>query len=160
MALRAVPPPTEDVQPHDPETVRRRELEATRQQVYARRRDIIEAQIRSAVGLVHFMKRNPLSGKWERLDDPEEIESVLNDPNMADGTHYHLAVRDPNNAAAALLLAYALDHPKKPSEQVEVTVRDGDLKSRIDAARARVSAAKAVSGVVIARVTGDGEGSK
>lgn len=93
---------------------------ALRAQVYARQREIVEAQIVSAVGIVHFMKRDPYSGKFERLTDSDEMKKLLNDPNAEEGTHYMLAAKDPSHQAAALLLAYALDQPRKPAESLDV----------------------------------------
>jgi hypothetical protein len=128
------------------EAAKQAALEEVRRRVIDRLGEMVEAQIRSSVGIVHFMARDPYSGKFERLTDQNDITKRLNEPNAREGVNgtYYLATKDPNNQAFMGLLAYALDQPKKPAEDHTVHLTT-DLQSKVDAARRRVHADHAKS---------------
>lgn len=108
------------------EAAKQRQLALAREQIYEAQPAIIAAMIKIALGSVHLMKRDEYgSGKFERITDPDEAWAILNNEKFKEGTHFTLATKDPSVQAADLLLAYALDTPRKPPDALGVT---GTLK--------------------------------
>ena len=80
---------------------------------------LIEAQIRTALGVRHFVLREP-DGKFKRVTTPATITRILNAPPGKYEFH-DIWVRDPNTAAFKDLMDRAFD---KPSEHIALTVPD------------------------------------
>ena len=82
---------------------------------------LIEAQIRAALGVRHFVLRKP-NGKFKRVTHPATITRILNAP---EGKYeYHdIWVRDPSTQAFRDLMDRALD---KPAEHIAVTVNEDE----------------------------------
>ena len=100
--------------------------EAVRQRITERLVPIVDAQIDAALGIKHFMARNPQTGEWKRLQSFREIEQALNDPRAKDGSTYYIHTKDPNVQSARELLDRAIDRPREALEVVHdggVTVR-------------------------------------
>jgi hypothetical protein len=79
---------------------------------------MLKAQIAHATGVQHFFLRDPSTGQFKRITDPDEIEAALNAPNASEGSTYWIFSKDPNVQAFTDLLNRALD---KPTEQMHVT---------------------------------------
>lgn len=112
--------------------------EAVRQRITARLTPIVDAQIDSAIGIKHFMLRNPESGLWERISDPDQIVKALNHPKAKQGSTYLIYTRDPNAKAASDMLAYAIDRPRDPVD-IGVTEDAAQLIELLLAGRARAA---------------------
>lgn len=109
--------------------------EAVRTMVLRKLGPLIDAQISNALGINHFMLRDPKTGHFERVTDVNQIQEALNAPNAAEGSTYFIHSKDPQVQALQLLLAYALDKPKEQDIEVQVTHLVDD---RIRAARTRL----------------------
>lgn len=96
---------------------------------------LVEAQIHNALGINHFMLRDPKTGHFERVTDVNQIQAALNAPGAAEGSTFFIHSKDPQVQALQLLLAYALDKPKEQEIEVVVTHQVDD---RIRAARQRL----------------------
>ena len=94
--------------------------EAVRQRITQRMMPIVDAQIDSAIGISHFMLRDPDTGQWERVNDPDQIVAALNDPRAKQGSTFRIYVKDPNANAARDMLAYAIDKPKEQLQEIKV----------------------------------------
>lgn len=88
-----------------------------RDMVIAELRPIVRATIKAATGIDHFMLRDPLTGQFKRLTDPDEIEAALNHPDAEEGSTYWIYTKDPNTQAAADLFNRVIG---KPIEEVKV----------------------------------------
>ncbi len=88
-----------------------------------RMRDIVEGQIAKAVGVSHFMLRDPESGQWRRLTDPDEIQAALNHPNAAHGSTYFIHTKDPDVPAITDILNRCMDKPKEQEQTVDVNAK-------------------------------------
>ena len=107
-----------------------------RQMVYARLPQLVNAQLASAEGIAHFMLRDPESGQFQRLTDPDQIQAALNAPNAAEGSTYYIFTKDPSIQAFTDLANRALD---KPVESVDMNISgDAELLAKLHAARKRV----------------------
>lgn len=82
---------------------------------------MIDAQIANASGISHFMLRDPKTGKFERISNPDQIQAALNAEGAEEGSSYYIWTKDPSVQAFTDLLNRTLD---KPSEHVEVTGKD------------------------------------
>lgn len=111
--------------------------EAVRALVLRKLGPLVEAQIQNALGISHFMLRDPKTGHFERVTDVNQIQAALNAPNAAEGSTFFIHSKDPQVQALQLLLAYALDKPKE--QEIEVTVTH-QVDDRIRAARQRLRA--------------------
>jgi hypothetical protein len=89
--------------------------ELVRQMITECLKPMIKAQIANASGVQHFFLRDPSTGQFKRIMDPDEIESALNAPNASEGSTYWIFSKDPNVQAFTDLLNRAID---KPAEQV------------------------------------------
>lgn len=115
--------------------------EAARVRITQRVNEIIDAQVDSAVGIVHMMVRDPETGQWVRVTSASKIAEALNHPKAKDGSTYWIYTKDPNPASARDMLAYALDKPKEQAQDVNVTHTEAHvatlLEARQRAARSR-----------------------
>jgi len=95
---------------------------------------LLEAQEARALGLVHFMLRDPASGEWKRLTDPDEIKQAMNDPRAESGSTYRIHTKDPDGKDITDVLNRIIDKPKEQAQ--ELIVSDGDkVRERINALR-------------------------
>lgn len=94
--------------------------ELLRQIVTAEMEPLIKAQLANAKGIQHFFLRDPRTGQFTRITDPDVIEAAL---NSGDTNSYWINTKDPNVQAFADLMNRALD---KPAEHVTV---GGDSKA-------------------------------
>jgi hypothetical protein len=83
---------------------------------------MIKAQIANASGVQHFFLRDPSTGQFKRITDPDEIEAALNAEDAGEGSTYWIFSKDPNVQAFTDLLNRALD---KPAEHVQVAGSEG-----------------------------------
>ena len=86
-------------------------------------REIVQAQVAKAMGVSHFMLRDPESGQWKRLTDPDEIQAALNHPNAEAGSTYYIHTKDPDAAAITDIWNRVMDKPKEQPQEVEAQVR-------------------------------------
>ena len=86
---------------------------------------LIEAQIRTALGVRHFVLREP-DGKFKRVTTPATITRILNAPPGKYEFH-DIWVRDPNTAAFKDLMDRTID---KPAEYIELQVNDEEERIR------------------------------
>lgn len=84
-----------------------------------------DAQMAKAVGVSHFMLRDPASGQWRRLTDPDEIQAALNHPSAEQGSTYYIHTKDPDAAAIANILDRVMDKPQDQPKKLEL---EGTLK--------------------------------
>jgi len=77
---------------------------------------MIDAQIASAQGISHFMKRDPKTGKFERITELAQIEAALNAEDAEEGSSYWIWTKDPSTAAWTDLANRAIDKPIEPVE--------------------------------------------
>ncbi len=96
--------------------------EALRQIVLNEMGEMTAAQIAAAKGLSHFILRDPKTGKFERVTDPDRIVEALNADEAKQGSTFYIHTKDPSVQAFTDLMNRALD---KPAEQVKVTGEDG-----------------------------------
>lgn len=112
--------------------------EAVRVRITERMMPLVDAQIDSAIGISHFMLRDPKTGQWERVTDPDQIVRALNDPRAKSGSTYLVYTKDPNAQAARDMLAYAVDRPKEQPMEIQVTDTEA-LLARLDRGRQRLA---------------------
>jgi len=106
-----------------PETLQREDGKALlREMVLNDLGPIVRALIGKAKGINHFMLRDPVTGQWQRLEDPVQIAAALNAPGAAEGSTYWIHTKDPDVAAAKDILDRSIG---KPIEEVNV---DGAMK--------------------------------
>ena len=70
--------------------------ELVRQMITERLEPMIKAQIANACGVQHFFLRDPSTGQFKRITDPDEIETALNAENDGEGSTYWIFRKDPN----------------------------------------------------------------
>ncbi len=93
---------------------------------------LLEAQAARALGLSHFMLRDPETGEWSRLTDPDDIAQAMNDPRGEAGSTYRIHTKDPDGKDITDILNRCLDKPKE--QEQEVIVHDGDrIRERLEA---------------------------
>lgn len=80
------------------------------------------AQVAAAKGVSHFILRDPKTGKFERVTDPERIVLALNADGAEEGSTFYIHTKDPSTQAYTDLMNRLLD---KPAEQVKHTGEDG-----------------------------------
>ena len=114
--------------------------EAARVRITQRINEIIDAQVDAAIGINHFMVRDPETGQWQRLTSAKKIEAALNHPKAAEGSTFWIYTKDPNSGSARDMLAYAIDKPKEQLQEIAVTNTDALVKQLLDG---RQRAAKA-----------------
>lgn len=77
---------------------------------------LVDAQIANAQGISHFMKRDPKTGKFERITELSQIEAALNAEGAEEGSSYWIWTKDPSTAAFTDLMNRAIDKPVEPVE--------------------------------------------
>lgn len=97
-----------------------------RQMVIERLAPLVRAQMDVATGISHFMLRDPETGEFRRLTDPEEIEKALNAPGASEGSTYWIYTKDPQTPAFTALMDRAIG---KPIEEIQADVT-GDVTYR------------------------------
>src|SRR5215831_9967144 len=101
--------------------------EFVRQVVTEHLESLLAAQIANACGVQHFFLRDPSTGQFKRITDPDEIETALNAEDAGEGSTYWIFSKDPNVQALTDLLNRCID---KPAEHVQVTGDGGPLVIR------------------------------
>lgn len=94
--------------------------EALRQIVLAKMEKLVAAQMDNAIGVSHFLLRDPKTGKFERLTDPEQIQAALNAEGAEEGSTYYVYTKDPSVQAFTDLMNRALDKPKEQEQELEI----------------------------------------
>lgn len=118
-------------------TLERKEAakEILRELVLDRLAPLVRAQIDSAMGISHFMLRDPETGQFRRLTNEIEIEAALNAPGAAEGSTYWIYTKDPQTPAFTTLMDRAMG---KPTEEMRVEHSgEVDLIERVRKARER-----------------------
>lgn len=115
--------------------------EAVRQRITQRIFPLVDAQIDSAIGIKHFMLRDPLTGQWQRITDPDEIVAALNHPKARHGSTYLIYTKDPNSQAAREMLDRAIDRPKEQALEVKLDASE-EMIAALQAGRQRAAKAK------------------
>lgn len=95
--------------------------EALRQIVLKHMNAMTEAQVASAKGLNHFILRDPKSGKFERVTDPDRIVEALNAEGAEQGSTFYIHTKDPSTQAYTDLMNRALDKPKEQEQDLNVS---------------------------------------
>ena len=95
---------------------------ALREVVLEQLRPLVKAQLDNAMGVSHFLLRDPKSGKFERITDPDQIQAALNADGAQEGSTYYIYTKDPSVQAFTDLMNRTLD---KPAEHVEMTGAEG-----------------------------------
>ena len=104
-----------------PKTLQREEGKRLLQErVLAQLGPIVDALIGKAKGINHFMLRDPVTGQWQRLEDPVQIAAALNAPGAAEGSTYWIHTKDPDVAAAKDILDRSIG---KPIEEIQADVK-------------------------------------
>jgi len=84
---------------------------------------LLQAQEARALGLVHFMLRDPESGEWRRLTDPDDIAAAMNDPRSEQGSTYRTHTKDPDGKDITDVLNRCLDKPKEQEQDVAIDAK-------------------------------------
>ncbi len=84
---------------------------------------LLEAQEARALGLQHFMLRDPETGMWLHVEDPKEIAAALNDPRAEKGSTYRIHTKDPDGRDITDILNRIIDKPKEQEQEVLAQVR-------------------------------------
>ena len=90
--------------------------EFIRQQVTARLLPLLHAQMDAAMGISHFMLRDPKTGQFQMLTDPDQIAAALNTPGSKEGSTYYIYTKDPSTPAWTDLANRAYDKPIEREE--------------------------------------------
>lgn len=93
--------------------------EELRKMVVAELGPMTAAQIANAKGLAHFMLRDPETGQFQRLTDPDQIQAALNATGAKEGSTYYIWTKDPSIQSFTDLMNRSLD---KPTESVDMNV--------------------------------------
>jgi len=112
-------------------------LALLRQKVTEQIEPLLEAQIDNAIGIKHFMLRDPKSGRFQRITDEDTIERALNEGE--EGSHFWIYTKDPSVQAFTDLMNRTIG---KPAEHVDVgsgsiQIRWMDTEERLLAGRKR-----------------------
>ena len=107
-----------------------------RERVLPKLEPLVDAQIDAAIGVRHFFLRDPKTGRFQRVTDPDRIDEALNAD--VEGSYYYVYTKDPSIQAFTDLMNRVID---KPTEQVDVAVTHGDeeIVAALKAARLRVA---------------------
>lgn len=119
-------------------TLAKEELRAIlREEVAKSWRPMIRAQVDNCTGISHFMLRDPESGQFKRLTDPDQIAAALNAPNAAEGSTYYIYAKDPSIQAFTDLANRTID---KPTETMDVHVTGDEARlQRLQEGRKRAA---------------------
>jgi hypothetical protein len=108
-----------------PKTIaKERSREITRQIITERLEELLAAQIDNALGIRHLMRRDPSTGKFERIagrGESPELEQAQIDTALKTGSAFWIYTKDPSMQAFTDLMNRALD---KPAEQIKHTGDD------------------------------------
>jgi hypothetical protein len=94
--------------------------EHIRQRVVRDLDPMLDAQIDNAKGIKHFMKRDPKTGKFERLTDPDQIVAALNADGAEEGSSYWIYAKDPSPQSWTDLANRAADKPKEQEQDLNL----------------------------------------
>lgn len=97
--------------------------ELARQHILKKLLPIIDAQVDAAMGIKHFMLRDPETGQFQRLTDADQIVAALNAAEAEEGSTYWIYTKDPSTQAAADMLNRALDKPKEQEQEVAIDAK-------------------------------------
>jgi len=89
--------------------------------ITSRMEELLDAAIRSALGVRHLLTRNP-DGKFVKCVSEEQIEEALRTDNQ-----FWIYTKDPNTGAFTDLMNRAIDKPLDQKQQVEQT---GEIRIR------------------------------
>ncbi len=112
-----------------------------RQRVLRDMEPMVAAQIAHAQGISHFMLRDPKTGKFERLTDPDQIQAALNADDAEEGSSYYIWTKDPSVQAFTDLMNRALDKPKEQEQEIKLS-GDEPLIAALLKGRKRAAEAK------------------
>jgi hypothetical protein len=94
----------------------------------------LTAFVTAAVGIRHIYEKDPGTGQWARVTDPDAIAAVLNTPQL-DVSDHRIVIyqQDPDARLLEALLAVAIGAPVDPDQypalvrDVEVNAETGEL---------------------------------
>ncbi len=115
--------------------------EIARQLIAKRLEPIIDAQCDNAQGVKHFMKRDPESGKFERLTNPDQIAAAMNEDGAEEGSTYWIYTKDPSPQSAKEMLDRLLDRSKEQEQEIKLT-GDADMMTALALGRQRAAKRK------------------
>lgn len=122
-----------------PITIEKEEQRRIAAQLIAKRLEpIIEAQCDNAIGIKHFLKRDPKTGKFERLTDPAQIAAAMNEEGAEEGSSYWIYSKDPNPQSGKEMLDRLLDRSKEQEQELKIT-GEADLIAALYTGRTRAS---------------------
>ena len=102
---------------------------------------VLTAAIEAAIGLRHIYEKDPATGHWARVTDPDAIAALLNEPHL-DVTEHRIVIyeQDPDARLLEGLLTFLLGAPFDPGlypslvERLEVDAETGELTVRVNEA--------------------------
>lgn len=94
--------------------------EILRQRVLKDMEPMVAAQIANAQGISHFMLRDPKTGKFERITDPDQIQAALNAEGATEGSSYYIWTKDPSVQAFTDLMNRAIDKPAEQQQDIKI----------------------------------------
>ena len=97
--------------------------ELIRQRILARMAPLVDAQLDNAEGIKHFMLRDPETGQFQRLTDPDQIVAALNMPHDEANSHYLIYTKDPSIQAFTDLMNRAIDKPKEQEQELAIDAK-------------------------------------
>lgn len=123
----------------NPSTITKEQAREALRQIVLREMDALTAaQIAHAKGISHFMLRDPKTGKFERLTDPNQIAAALNAEDAEEGSSYYIWAKDPSVQAFTDLMNRALDKPKEQEAEIKLT-GEADLVTALMLGRRRAA---------------------
>lgn len=122
---------------YKPTLEKERAREALRAVVLRHMERILRSQIAAACGIDHFFLRDPKSGQFIRVTDPEQIEKALNEGEK--DSYYWIFTKDPDPRAAKDLFDRALDKAKEQETEIHVSGQIDLIASKLGEARKRRS---------------------
>lgn len=102
---------------------------------------LVTAALEAAIGVRHLYEKDPATGQWARVTDPEAIAARLNEPHVG-VTEHRIVVyeQDPDARLLEGLLTFVLGAPFDPAlypslvETIEVDADTGELTIRVNEA--------------------------
>lgn len=120
---------------YKPTLEKERAREALRSIVLREMDALVQAQIANAKGVSHFFLRDPKSGQFMRIEDPQRIEQALNSGEQ--GSYYWIFTKDPSIQAFTDLMNRALDKPKEQEQEIHVSGEIDLIATKLVDARKR-----------------------
>jgi|SRR6185295_6118992 len=120
---------------YKPTIEKERAREALRTIVLREMDALVQAQIANAKGVSHFFLRDPKSGQFMRIEDPQKIEAALNSGD--EGSYYWIFTKDPSIQAFTDLMNRALDKPKEQDQEIHVSGEIDLIATKLVDARKR-----------------------